>query len=108
AALHYIDRKKNIKDFDIWLFYRGNKKNKLLVRRPFIDKNGYRGVKIDFMKKAIPAVLCKKFINGPDKCILKYLQECNTNTGRLLLQKAGVGLHPKKIFAVIIWGKNKK
>jgi hypothetical protein len=106
AALHYIDKKNGINDFDIWLFYKESKKNKLIARRPFTDKKGYMGAKIDFMRRSIPAILCKKFINKPDRCILIYLRECNTDTKRFLLQKAGVGLYPKKVFSEVIWRGN--
>lgn len=103
AALHYINQKNGIKDFDIWLFYKTNRKVHLSVRKPFTDKKGYNGIKIDFMKRVISASLCKKFFNRPDECILRHLQEYNTPTKRLLLQKAVIGLYPKKIFAKIIW-----
>lgn len=107
AALHYIDGKNGIKDFDIWFFYQKDEKVNLSIRRPATDKNGYNGIRIDFMKRAIPASTCKRFSNQPDQCILNYLLEHNTLTKRLLLEKPGIGLYPKKIFAKIIWIKKR-
>ncbi len=105
AALHYIGKENGIKDFDVWFFYKKDEKVNFSVRKPVTDKKGYKGVKIDFMKRAIPASICAKFSNQPDQCILNYLLERNTSTKRFLLEKAGIGLYPKKIFAQTIWLK---
>lgn len=103
AALHYIDGKNGIKDFDIWFFYKKDKKTNFSIRRPKTDKKGYKSIKIDFMKRTIPESTCTRFPNQPDQCILNHLLERNTLTKRLLLKKAGIGLCPKPIFARIIW-----
>lgn len=103
AASHYLNPKVGINDFDIWFFYRESKKTRFNCRRVKSIKNGYKGIKIDFLKKAIPEVLCGESVKNPDRCILKYLQSRHTTTSRFLLQKAIIGLYPRKMFNKIIW-----
>jgi len=103
VASHYINPSVGINDFDIWLFYQKNQHINFWCRRRKSVENGYKGKRIDFLKRAINRDLYNLYPNEPDKCIIEYLLQRNTKTKRFLLKKAVVGLFPNKIFAKVIW-----
>lgn len=106
AALHYLNPKVGIKDFDIWHFYLENESTTFPYRALKRDKNGYKGRPIDFIKRVIPKRIYESYLNDPKQIILEYLLERNTRTKKLLLEKPIVGLFPDKIFGKPIWEGN--
>ena len=103
GAWHYINTTIGIKDFDIWLFYRKNEKVDLRCRHRKSIEDGYKGRRIDFLRRAIDRDLCDVYFNEADKCIMQYLLQRNTQTKRLLLRKPVVGLFPDQIAGKIMW-----
>lgn len=103
AALHYLNQKTGIKDFDVWHFYANNENVTLRCRRPKRIKNAYMGRDIDFLKRAIPKNIFALFPNNLEKIIMSFLLERNTKSKNLLLKKAVIGLYPNNIFAKILW-----
>jgi hypothetical protein len=111
AALHYIDKKNGVKDFDVWFFYPQKGDVILPYRRtkcvdfgkskfgkhPNYSKREGRGV--DVLMRST-----KYFNRGsPEGCITDYLSNCKTKTARLLAQKAVIGLYPEKVFGKVLW-----
>ena len=103
AASHYIDPSFGIKDFDIWHFYKEDRNIGFPYRAHKTMENGYKGRSVDFLKRAISTELVNSCSHNPEKCIMEYLFEKNTNTKNLLLKKAIVGLFPEEIFGKVMW-----
>lgn len=106
AASHYLNPNIGIKDFDIWHFYVANEKINFPYRAHKVIKSGYRGLSIDYLKRAIPRHLARSCRRNPKGAIMAYLTQKNTKTKRLLLKKAIVGLFPNSIFSSILWKGN--
>ncbi len=113
GALHYIDKKNGVKDFDVWFFYPAIGGIVLPYRRRGVvdfgeskfgrhpDDEGFKGRKIDVMMRSD-----LHFNNGqPEKCIQSYLTDCKSKTARVLAQKAMIGLYPEKLFSKILWNQ---
>jgi len=113
AALHYIDRKNGVKDFDVWLFYPERKIRLPYRRRGEMDfgvsKFGkhpndqkYIGRRVDILMRS------NSFFNirDPELAITNYLTKKKTKTAKLLSQKAVVGLYPDSVFGKVLWLKN--
>lgn len=120
AALHFIDGKNGVKDFDIYSFYvpsskQGNNRisrlGRVLINRDSkLSKFGkdehhkeYVGKKADFMMREIDEDIIKNNNRDAAKCIAAYLERGRTRTATLLSRKAVVGLYPKRIFSKVIW-----
>jgi hypothetical protein len=103
AASHYLNPKVGIKDFDIWHFYEESKNTNFPYRAHKRIESGYKGKPIDFLKRAIPKYIYDSDSSDLEQLIMKYLLEKNTNTKRLLLEKAIVGLFPNEIFSRVLW-----
>lgn len=114
AALHYIDKKNGVKDFDIWFFY-PRFKSILPYRRKGVadfgpskfgkhpDDKNFHGRKVDILMRSD-----NHFDNeDPGVCLQKYLIDCRTKTARKLSEKAMIGLYPDKYFGQMLWCKNK-
>ena len=103
AASHYLNPATGIKDFDIWHFYRESKHMSFPYRAHKSIEGGYKGKRIDFLKRAIPERICHLYPSEPGRIILDYLREKDTRTKRELLKKAIIGLCPGSIFGEILW-----
>ena len=103
AASHYLNPTVGIKDYDIWFFYleKGNPRVPYRARKKL--ENGYKGKRIDFLRRGIPKYILDKFPNDPGETILNYLLEKNTKAKRMLLKKAVIGLFPDEILGKVIW-----
>ena len=111
AALHYIDGKNGVKDFDVWFFYPQKGKVILSYRRTgsadfgkskfgkYPNKPLFNGRGIDVLMRST------KFFNrgSPKACIVDYLTNCKSKSAKLLAQKAVVGLYPKSVFGKVFW-----
>ena len=103
AASHYLNPNVGIKDFDIWHFYVENTSTNFPYRAHKRIETGYKGKPIDFLKRAISKEIYDSFSNEPKQVIIEYLLERNTNTKKLLLKKAIIGLYPNEIFGKVLW-----
>lgn len=108
AASHYLNPKVGIKDFDIWHFYVEDENTNFPNRAKKSIENGYKGRRIDFLKRAIPKNIYQKYPDDPEKVIMEYLFQRDTKTKNLLLQKAIIGLYPDKIFSKVLWEGEKE
>lgn len=108
AALHYIDCQTGIKDFDIWHFYQANPRSTFPYRALRSIEAGYKGIRIDFLKRAIPEQICRLSPNDPGQIILSFLRARDTQTKKELLEKAVVGLWPPKLLGEILWDGRQK
>ena len=117
SAIHYIDKKNGVKDFDVWFFY-PMKSGTLPYRRrgvvdfgkskfgvhPDMEKQGFSGRTVDVLMRS------DSFFSGisPETEIVDYLLHRNTTTAKLLAEKAVVGLYPERVFGKTLWPCNKK
>ncbi len=116
AALHYLNGKYGVNDFDVYLFYRDNPEKKMSIRRPkhiksHLDK--FDNPKVDFIRKAIntkyivsnednPQKIIEKLLNESKKPFVKYLTiwaKKEKNRTRNVV----IGLYPKPIFKMVLW-----
>ena len=117
AALHFIDGKEGVKDFDVWSFFAENSSIKLPYRRwkqvdseldkfgmhPDDVKKSYKGRHIDLFMRTIEADIVKRNRRDPEGCITEYLRAAKTKTARLLAKKAFVGLYPDTILGETLY-----
>ena len=111
AAVHYVDGKNGIKDFDVWTFYRrrgaaqfpprrvasrdfGNAK---FGRSP--DRRDFVGRRVDLLGRSINV----KRGESPIVALRRYLTEAKTASARCLADKAIVVLEPARLRGLIAW-----
>ena len=117
AALHFIDGKEGVKDFDVWSFFAENPSVKLPYRRkkqvdsglhkfgvhPDDVKKGYNGRHVDLFMRGIKPDIVNHEKRDPKGCINGYLKMAKTETARFLAEKAVVGLYPDTILGEILY-----
>jgi len=117
AALHFIDGKEGVKDFDVWSFFAEVPSIKLPYRRrkqidsglekfgvnPDDFRKGYKSRHIDLFMRTIEAHVVKDKRRDPRGCITEYLRAVKTKTARSLAEKAVVGLYPDRILGEILY-----
>ena len=102
AALHYIDGKNGIKDFDVWYFYPDKTDNLPYRRRGVVDfgesKFGkyrsdteFQGRTIDVLMRSDPAF--RRRYSG--EALIRYFSGSRSKSAQLLSQKAVIGLYPE-------------
>ena len=111
AALHYVDGKNGIKDFDVWNFFREHPQRSFPYRilrqvdfgYPKFGKTpgkpDYIGRCVDLIGRSIPY----KSGQSPVQAIRNYLMNSNNMTPRLLAKKAVIILEPEELFGKIVW-----
>jgi hypothetical protein len=112
AALHYVDGKTGVKDFDVWTFYSASPTAPFPYRRTGhidfgrsqfgthpADARKYKGRRIDCLGRSLH---CSS-ATGPVHALRTYLSESRTKSARLLSQKAVVLLHPSKLCGKVVW-----
>ena len=115
GALHYIDGRNGVKDFDVWFFYPASKLTLPYRRRGMVDfgeskfgthpkDHGYQGRRIDVLMRS------DRYFNlgKPEECLINYLKFKGSTTSKLLSRKAMVGLLPKNLFGKVLWPSNKE
>jgi hypothetical protein len=100
AALHHLNPRSRLEDFDVWHFYWDSRQRPFPYRAH--AKGKYRGKRVDFLKRAIPKEL-QRGAQEPGQVILEYLKQRNTRTKRELLRKVIIGLFPSRIFGDVLW-----
>jgi len=112
AALHYLDGKNGVKDFDVWTFYSENPSGQPFPYRRmghldfgeskfgrYPDDLKFKGRCVDLIGRSIKAP-----VNAdPIKILQEYLLSGNTKTSRELAKKAVVLLEPEILFGKVIW-----
>jgi len=112
AALHYLDGKNGVKDFDIWTFYSEHPEAPFPYRRMGhkdfgISKFGchpsdigkFKGRCVDLIGRSL------KFRKSADpvQVVKSYLSNPTTKSANELKRKAVVMLYPEMLFGRIIW-----
>jgi hypothetical protein len=112
AALHYIDRKNGIKDFDVYTFYAedpalgpfpprwrvpvdlGESK---FGRHPADE--GFAGRRVDLIGRSLRVAPDA----NPVEAVRAYLRRGRTDTARLLAAKAVVAIDPPHLRGAVVW-----
>ena len=117
AALHYVNKKNGIKDFDVWFFYAEHSKltypyralkkvDSKLVKFGRSSRDiawSFEGRRVDLMGREIDSDIIKSNNHDPITCIREYLTRSRTESATKLAEKAVVGLHPNNILGKVIW-----
>lgn len=110
AAVHYINEKNGVKDFDVWTFYAKHPDEpfpwRLRRTRDFglskfgkhPDDVGYVGRRVDFFARSLPFAVA----DDPVQCIRTYLSNGHTKTVGELSRKAVVLIEPKELMGKVI------
>jgi hypothetical protein len=112
AALHFLDGKNGVKDFDVWTFFAAHPARKFPSRRPVMRADfgpsrfgrhpadvGYTGRRVDFLMRAIQCPLRA----DPAEALQRYLSESRTSSARCLAEKAVVLIGPAGLRGSVIW-----
>jgi hypothetical protein len=112
AALHYVDEKNGVKDFDVWSFYAVDGEGPFPYRwrgtadygpskfgRYPGDPPSFTGRRVDFLGRSLPA--------PPDAdaaaAVSAYLSTARTASAKALAAKAAVLIEPQHLVGEIIW-----
>lgn len=111
AALHYVDKRNGVKDFDVWCFFRAHPDKPFPYRRNASADFGdtkfgksrnwehYAGRRVDLLGRSL---VCS--IGEPPSEILRhYLEAGHTATARALAQKAVVLIYPETQVGTVVW-----
>jgi len=112
AALHYVDGKNGVKDFDVWTFYYEHSKGPFPYRRRGekdfgiskfgcypSDEENFKGRRIDMMGRSLKV----RKSSDPIKTIRNYLRKPPTKSANKLRKKAVVFLAPERYIGKIVW-----
>jgi hypothetical protein len=111
AALHFIDKKNGVKDFDVWCFFRAHPKRPFPYRRNASADFGssqfgrspgwehYIGRRVDLLGRSLPVMTAE----SPMEALRTYLTEGKTASARALAAKAMVLIHPTAQLGRIVW-----
>jgi len=82
AALHYLDPRVEVKDFDIWHFYAENETVPFPYRAHSRLEDAYLGKPVNLLKRAIPRRIVNLNSGDPNRIVRTYLLERNSGTRR--------------------------
>ena len=111
AALHYLDGKNGIKDFDVWSFYRASPERPFPARRvgkadfgdpKFGTSDGssqFKGRCVDLIGRS----LCAKNFRDPIAVLQGYLLGRVSQSAKCLGKKAMVMIYPPEVLGQIVW-----
>jgi hypothetical protein len=111
AALHYVNGKNGIKDFDVWSFYDQHPEREYPPRRiaqvdfgdpkfgTTIDRPQFVGRRVDLIGRSIR----NADRDDPVGTLQQYLRCSSTESARFLAQKAIVLLEPTELRGIIVW-----
>ena len=110
AAVHFVDRKSGVKDFDVWTFYATHPAGPFPARMVSHEDFGEskfgrnpndsaRGRRVDLIGRTID---CKVGAD-PIQSLRMYLSEGRTRSARELARKAVVLIEPKDLRGTVIW-----
>jgi hypothetical protein len=112
AALHYVNGRNGVKDFDVWSFYAQHDDWPFPARwrgtRDFgpskfgrypDDPPRYLGRRVDLLGRSLPAEPGA----DPADALRRYLTARRTDSAKALAAKAVVLIHPKNRAGEIVW-----
>ena len=112
AALHYVDGKNGVKDFDVWCFFRANPARPFPYRRngtadfgsaKFGKSPGWEhlfGRRVDFLGRSLDVPTAV----DPVLALRSYLSDGKTESARQLAAKAMVLIWPTEKLGMVVWG----
>ena len=112
AALHYLDGRNGVKDFDVWTFYAqhpdGPFPSRRVARADFgpskfgrmpNDIRPYAGRRVDLIGRSLPA----EPEADPVDALRRYLTSARTSSARALAAKAVVLIDPANHRGLVVW-----
>lgn len=111
AALHFLNGRNGVKDFDVWTFFSTNPNRQFPARRNVhrdfgdprfgvsTDRSDFRGRRVDLIGRSIPWRSGQTGVEA----VRHYLRTSKAESPRLLAQKAVVVLEPEDEMGTIIW-----
>lgn len=111
AAVHFINGRNGVKDFDVWCFYTENPerqfpsrgRGKLDFGDPKFgvtpDSPHFAGRRVDVIGRSI----AEAKPNDPVGSLRTYLEAGKTESARLLAQKAVVLIEPAALLGTVVW-----
>ncbi len=111
AALHFLDGKNGVKDFDVWSFFRSHPKKPFPYRRharvdfgnpKFGNSRNWEhfiGRRVDLLGRS----LNMSSHTSPVKALREYLSCSKTASGRALAKKAMIIVHPRSLLGTVVW-----
>jgi hypothetical protein len=112
AAVHYVDARNGVKDFDVWSFYAKRDDGSFPYRwrgtadygpskfgRYSGDPPSYTGRRVDFLGRSLRAPLDA----DPVAAVREYLAARNTASAKELAAKAVVLIYPQELLGQVIW-----
>lgn len=111
GALHYLDGKNGIKDFDVWSFFKPNPELRFPYRRraqlDFNDRKfgqsedapHFVGRRIDHMGRTI----ADTDYSDPVAVLRRYLRNGATESARRLAEKAVILIEPASLCGTVVW-----
>lgn len=111
AALHFLDGKNGIKDFDVWSFYTEAPERPFPFRRRGIadfgnpkfgkteDSQSFIGRRVDLLARSLKGV----DPNDPVGSLRKYLSQRATKSAYCLAEKAVILIEPEDLLGYVVW-----
>ena len=104
GALHYVDGRTGVKDFDVWSFYASGDGPEYPARRRGGARYPASGLtdwteRVDLLGRSIRRVAAL----DPVDSVLSYLRRPPTNSARFLARKAVVVIEPAGRVGEVIW-----
>jgi hypothetical protein len=111
AALHYIDGKNGIKDFDVWSFYAMHPQvtfpQRRYIARDFgdskfgqsLDRTDFLGRRVDLLGRSLDT----EYPTDPVKALREYLAQGRTTSAVKLAEKAIVLIEPASLLGFVVW-----
>lgn len=111
AALHYLDGKNGVKDFDVWCFFRDSPGKPFPYRRNASadfgiakfgkspDRPDYQGRRVDILGRSLP---CPDG-QAPIEILRAYLKDGRTESARALAEKAMILVYPSDQVGTVVW-----
>ena len=112
AALHYVNEKNGVKDFDVWSFYAAHRDGPFPYRwrgtadygpskfgRHPDDPPSFTGRRVDLLGRSLPVPIDA----DPAAAVRAYLSTARTASARALAAKAVVLIDPQQLGGAIIW-----
>jgi hypothetical protein len=111
AALHYLDGKTGVKDFDVWSFYRADAERPFPYRRRGVldfgdakfgqttDSPQFIGRRVDLIGRSIK----DDDYSDPIAVLRRYLRGGRSESARALSRKAVILIEPTPLLGAIVW-----
>lgn len=115
AALHILDGKNGVKDFDIWCFFKAHPKKPFPYRRharadfgsPKFGKSRnwehFVGRRVDLLGRSLKV----SSHESPEDALRGYLSSSKTASARALAKKAMILIYPHTLLGTVVWPPRK-